>query len=92
MIGIIRKTREHQAVLLGASPRASLSFMLACKSYAFLHGRDYVLPDDIKSLAPYILSHRILLRPESRLENIRTDTVLHSIIQKAEVPVTMLER
>ncbi|WP_438346927.1 AAA family ATPase [Paenibacillus sp. FA6] len=92
MIGLIRKTREHQAVLLGASPRASLSFMLACKAYAFIQGRDYVLPDDIKSLAPYILLHRILLRPESRLENIHRESVLHSIIQQTNVPVTMMGR
>lgn len=92
MIGLIRKTREHQAVLLGASPRASLSFMLACKAHAFIQGRDYVLPDDIKDLAPYILLHRILLRPESRLENIHRETVLQSIIQQINVPVTMMGR
>jgi MoxR-like ATPase len=92
MLGLIRKTREHQAVLLGASPRASLALMQACKAYAFILGRDYVLPDDIKSLAPYILSHRILLRPESRLENIHTESVLQGIIQQTNVPVTMMER
>ncbi|HEY2494823.1 MAG TPA: MoxR family ATPase [Paenibacillus sp.] len=89
LLGIIRKTREHKAVLLGASPRASLSFMMACKAYAFLQGRDFVLPDDVKVLAPYVLSHRILLRPESRLESIHATSVLQSIIQQVNVPVTM---
>ncbi|AJS57639.1 AAA family ATPase [Paenibacillus sp. IHBB 10380] len=89
LLGIIRKTREHKAVLLGASPRASLSFMMACKAYAFLQGRDFVLPDDVKVLAPYVLSHRILLRPESRLESINATSVLQSIIQHVNVPVTM---
>lgn len=89
LLGIIRKTREHTAVLLGASPRASLSLMMACKAFAFLQGRDYVLPDDVKILAPYVLSHRILLRPESRLESINVTSVLQSIIQQVKVPVTM---
>ncbi|AOZ91777.1 AAA family ATPase [Paenibacillus crassostreae] len=92
MLAIIRKTREHPSILLGASPRATLSFVQACKTYAFLQERDYVLPDDIKTLAPYILSHRILLRPESRLENIHTQAVLQSIIQQTPVPVAMMER
>lgn len=90
MLALVRRTREHQAVLLGASPRASLSFMLACKAFAFLHNRDYVLPDDVKNLAPYILSHRILLRPESRLENMHTESVLQNIIQQVKIPVTMM--
>lgn len=90
MLALVRGTREHQAVLLGASPRASLSFMLACKAFAFLQDRDYVLPDDVKNLAPYILSHRILLRPESRLENMHTESVLQNIIQKVNIPVTMM--
>ncbi|MGF7046044.1 MoxR-like ATPase [Paenibacillus sp. DS2015] len=89
MLSIIRNTREHTAVLLGASPRASLSFMMACKAYACIEGRDYVLPDDVKILAPYVLSHRILLRPESRLESINATSVLQSIIQQVKVPVTM---
>lgn len=90
MLALVRRTREHQAVLLGASPRASLSFMLACKAFAFLHNRDYVLPDDVKNLAPYILSHRILLRPESRLESMHTESVLQNIIQQVKIPVTMM--
>lgn len=90
MLALIRKTREHQAVLLGASPRASLALMAACKAYAFLQERDYVLPDDVKTLAPYVLSHRILLRPESRLDSIHAETVLQNIIQQVNVPVTMM--
>ncbi|OAB34016.1 AAA family ATPase [Paenibacillus glacialis] len=90
MLELIRRTREHQAVLLGASPRASLSCMMACKAYAFLQGRDYVLPDDVKNLAPYILSHRILLRSESRLESVHVESILESIIRDVNVPVTMM--
>ncbi|MHA0855726.1 AAA family ATPase [Paenibacillus sp. CMAA1364] len=92
MLELIRKTREHPSVLLGASPRASLSFMLACKAYAFIQGRDYVLPDDIKHLAPHLLLHRILLRPEARLDNLHKDSILQGIIQQTHVPVTMMGR
>ena len=60
LLNITRSTREHPSVMLGASPRATLSFMNAVKAYAFLHERDYVLPDDVKTLAPYVLSHRII--------------------------------
>ncbi len=90
MLELIRRTRDHQDVLLGASPRASLSLMMACKAYAFLQERDYVLPDDVKYLAPYVLSHRILLRSESRLESVHVESVLTSIIKGVNVPVTMM--
>lgn len=89
LLGITRATREHPAVILGASPRATLSFMNAVKAYAFLQQRDYVLPDDVKTLAPYVLSHRIMLRPESRLENATTESVLQFILRQVKVPVQM---
>lgn len=89
LLDIVRQTREHPLVLLGASPRASLSFMLACKAYAFLQGRDYVLPDDVKVLTPFALGHRILLRPESRLDNVSVDSLLQKLLQSIHVPVTM---
>ncbi|GJM82997.1 magnesium chelatase [Paenibacillus sp. HMSSN-139] len=76
LLEIVRRTREHEDVLLGASPRASLAFMAAAKAYAFLEDRDYVLPDDIKTLAPFVLEHRILLRPESRLGHRNVGEVL----------------
>lgn len=89
LLGITRATREHPSVILGASPRATLSFMNAVKAYAFLQQRDYVLPDDVKILAPYVLSHRIMLRPESRLDNATTESVLQSILRQIKVPVQM---
>mgnify|MGYP000085147881 FL=1 len=89
LLQIVRTTREHPLVLLGASPRASLSFMMACKAYAFIQERDYVLPDDVKVLTPYALSHRILLRPESRLDNVSVDSLLQKMLQSIHVPVAM---
>lgn len=89
LLFIVRRTREHEAVLLGASPRASLAFMMAVKAYAFLQERDYVLPDDIKTLAPYVLGHRILLRPDSRVDSMNSGVVLQKILQQANVPVSV---
>ncbi|MBO2943315.1 MoxR family ATPase [Paenibacillus sp. F411] len=89
LLGITRSTREHPAVLLGASPRATISFMNAVKAYAFLQERDYVLPDDVKILAPYVLSHRIMLRPEARLDKTTTLSVLEFILRQVKVPVQM---
>lgn len=89
LLGIVRSTREHPAALLGASPRAAISFMNAVKSYAFLHERDYVIPDDVKVLAPYVISHRIVLKPEARLDNVSQDTVLAQVLRNEKVPVSM---
>lgn len=89
LLGIIRETREHPSVMLGASPRATLAFMNAVKAYAFLQQRDYVLPDDVKTLAPYVLVHRIMLRPETRMDNATTASVLQFILRQVKVPVQM---
>lgn len=87
LIEIVRRTRQHEAVLLGASPRASLAFINAVKAYAFLQGREYCLPDDIKILSPYILCHRILLKPESRMGNVTADKIVQDILRQTQVPV-----
>ncbi|BFH61369.1 AAA family ATPase [Paenibacillus azoreducens] len=89
LLKIVRATRQHPAVLLGASPRASLSLMMAGKAYAFIQQRDYVLPDDIKILSPYVLSHRIVMRPESRLDNVNAESVVKNILQQVHVPVAL---
>ncbi|MNC34366.1 ATPase family [compost metagenome] len=88
LLDIVRRTREHEAVLLGASPRASLAFMMAVKAYAYVQSRDYVLPDDIKTLAPFILGHRVLLKPEFRLDSVKTNQVLQQILRQTNVPVS----
>ncbi|MFB5677213.1 AAA family ATPase [Paenibacillus terreus] len=91
LLDIVRATRENSTVLLGASPRAALSFVMAVKAFAFLHERDYVLPDDVKRLAPYVLAHRLLLRPEARMENSNAAGVVQAILRQVNVPV-QLER
>ncbi|GGF83916.1 AAA family ATPase [Paenibacillus aceti] len=90
LLEVVRRTREHPDVLLGASPRASIAFLSAVKAFAFLQGREYVLPDDVKILGPYVLGHRILLRPESRMNNnMSGDHVLLQILRQTHVPVAV---
>ncbi|MEW9701536.1 AAA family ATPase [Paenibacillus sp. SI8] len=89
LVTISRKTREHKGVFLGASPRATLSLVLASKAYAFLNGRDYVIPDDIKYLAPYVLGHRMILHSEARMDGTTVASVLGSIFEQVRVPVRL---
>lgn len=89
LVSVIRSTREHQQVLLGASPRATIALARAAKASAYLNQRKYVTPDDIKSLAPYVLSHRILLRTEARMNGLRADNVVEQALQSIKVPVRL---
>ncbi len=89
LVAIIRATREHRSVLLGASPRATLSFMMAVKAYALIHERDYVLPDDVKRLAPYTIAHRILARPEARMERMSAERIMQQILEQVTAPVSI---
>lgn len=88
-LNIVRLTRDDASIFLGASPRASLALILAAKAYAVLHERDYVIPDDIKFLAPYVLKHRMILHSEAQMEGHTLSSVLESILQSVDVPVRM---
>lgn len=88
-VSIVRKTRNHPSVYLGASPRASISLIHAARAYALLKQRDYVIPDDIKFLVPFVLGHRVLLRPEARMDGHSVDSVLANIVQQVRVPIRM---
>jgi MoxR-like ATPase len=83
---IIVTTRSHKSIFLGASPRASLAVMNAAKAVAGMSGRDFVTPDDIVYVTPYVLRHRILLTPEKEMEGISTDDVIQQIIHALEIP------
>ncbi|WP_409348091.1 AAA family ATPase [Paenibacillus gyeongsangnamensis] len=87
LVTITRMTREHPAIYLGASPRATLALVQAAKAYALLQQRDYVIPDDVKFLAPYVLGHRILLQAEARMEGATVLSVLESVFGRVKVPV-----
>jgi len=87
MIELVNRTRNHPAIYLGVSPRGSIALMKASKAYAYIQGRDYVLPDDVKYLAEYVLSHRIILTPEANYENIKNEDMITSIVQDVNIPI-----
>ncbi|AEI42724.1 AAA family ATPase [Paenibacillus mucilaginosus] len=89
LVSVIRLTRENPSIYLGASPRATLALVQAAKAYALLQGRDYVIPDDIKFLAPFVLGHRIILQAEARMEGATVGSVLQSVFQQVKVPVRL---
>lgn len=83
---IVRTTREHPSIYLGAGVRASIGVLLASKAVALLEGRDYVIPDDVKKVVVPTLRHRIFLKPELELEGVTTDSVLSNILNQIKVP------
>ncbi|MDO5418515.1 MAG: MoxR family ATPase [Bacteroides sp.] len=83
---IVQQTRTSKAVYLGASPRASVAMMQASKAYALLQGRDFVAPEDIKFVAPYVLQHRLILTAEAEMEGYSPVKVTQRLIDKVEVP------
>ena len=84
---IITKTRRDNRLLVGASPRAAEHLLYASKALAFLRGRDYVIPDDIKEMALSVLTHRLLVRAEYELEGVKSEDVVREILDEVEVPV-----
>lgn len=89
VVSVTRHTREHPSVFLGASPRATLALVHAAQAYAFLQERDFVIPDDVKHLAPYVLGHRLILSSEARVEGVTPQAVLASIFQQVRVPIRL---
>lgn len=83
---LIHQTRNHKSIYLGASPRASLAIMNASKATAAMMGRDFVTPEDILSVVPPVLRHRIILAPDKEMEGITEDDVIKQIIQGMDVP------
>src|SRR5688572_27871518 len=82
VIGLVAFTRSHAKVYLGASPRAGLALVHASKALAILRGRDYVLPDDVRNLAPLVLGHRILMTPEAELEGGSGNQIVSEAVDK----------
>jgi MoxR-like ATPase len=85
-VRLVRRTRQHPDVSLGASPRGSLGLFHASQANAAVAGRDYVIPDDVKELAPLVLNHRIMLRPNAELRGVTTNTVIDEVLDSEPVP------
>lgn len=84
--GIVQKTRVWHTVEVGASPRASVNLLLGARALAACQGRNYVVPDDVKQLAPWVLRHRLRLKPEVEIEGINVETVIQDLLESVEAP------
>ncbi|MDA5110441.1 MoxR family ATPase [Brevibacillus thermoruber] len=88
IVRLCHRTRDHHQVYLGVSPRGALALFRAVQALAFVRGRDYVIPDDVKELVPVTFAHRIILKPEARLEGATIDRILSAILSETRVPVS----
>ena len=86
IVGLAEASRNSNELVLGGSPRASIALLLASKTYAALQGRDYILPDDVKFLAPHVYRHRILLKPDAEIEGLTPDDIIDRLLAEAEIP------
>lgn len=87
VVELVRATRKHEEIELGASPRASLALQRGAQALATIRGNDFVLPDDIKALARPVLAHRIILRSESRLRGRTAEDAVQAVVNRVPVPV-----
>lgn len=90
LLQIVRATRSHAAIQLGVSPRGTQLFSRACQAYAAIQGREFVQPDDVKYLAPFVLSHRILTTSRNRMRGKQTGDIMQEIVQSVPVPVELI--
>ncbi len=87
IVRVVRATRDHDAVELGVSPRGSLALYRTAQALAALRGRSFVIPDDVKRLAPPVLTHRIIISPQTRLRGRRPEEVMAEVVDTVPVPV-----
>jgi MoxR-like ATPase len=87
IVRLTHATRAHASVELGASPRATLALFRASRALAAVRGRDYVLPDDVKQLAPHVFGHRIMLSSQSRLRGRDAESLVRDLLEELPVPV-----
>src|SRR5206468_8486499 len=86
LVDIVRTTRKHESVLVGAGPRATQALLPASRALAAISGRDFVTPDDIKAMAVPVLEHRLILRPEFEIEGTTVGEVVQKILEQVAVP------
>ena len=87
IVNICRQTRQHEDIELGASPRATMALYHTCQALAALNGRTYVIPDDVKTMAPYVLIHRLIINPQTRLRGRRSEDVIREVVDTVAVPI-----
>jgi len=86
LLALVGGSRNHPDLALGASPRATATWLQTSKAYAWLAGRNYVTPDDVKAVAPPLLRHRLILKPEAQLDGLMVDGVIASLLKQVSVP------
>jgi len=86
VVDLVRATREHEAVLVGAGPRATMALVSASRARAALEMRDFVTPDDVRALAEPVLGHRLVIRPEFEIEGITVQELVNRVLEKVPVP------
>lgn len=91
IVAVVTSTRDNAQIEVGASPRGSLALLHAAQAHAAAQGRDFVLPDDVKTLAPFVLSHRIVLTPETRARGITDVAVIADLLNRVPVPVGVMK-
>ncbi|MDR3206862.1 MAG: MoxR family ATPase [Oscillospiraceae bacterium] len=87
MVEVVRRTREHPDVALGASPRGSLALFRGAQALALYEGRDFVLPDDVKRMAPAVLPHRLILRKDALLRHQTDEKIVREILERTALPI-----
>ncbi|WP_339217080.1 MoxR family ATPase [Ornithinibacillus sp. FSL M8-0202] len=87
IVNLVRESRNHDDIFLGVSPRGSIALMRAAKAYAYINGRDFVLPDDVKYLAPYVLTHRIILTSEAKYDGKTARQIVEQVVKQTFVPI-----
>ncbi|QBP40091.1 AAA family ATPase [Paenisporosarcina antarctica] len=90
IVDLANRTRKDSYIYLGVSPRGSLALMKASQALAMLRGRDFVTPDDVQYLAPFVFSHRMILRSEARYDGVTTEEIIGRILTKTNVPIKRL--
>ena len=86
IVSLVRATRQSDKIALGASPRASIALMKVAQAYAFVHGRDFVMPEDVSAVYLPVVAHRLTLSKEARMNAEKTDTVLRELLHSVKVP------
>ncbi|MEW9031177.1 MAG: MoxR family ATPase [Planifilum fimeticola] len=87
LLEVVRRTRDRDGVVLGASPRAAVALGTAVRALAGIRGREYVIPDDVKYLAPWVLAHRLVLASDLRMERVTPESVVLDVLKEVPVPV-----
>lgn len=87
IVQVCRATRAHEDIELGASPRATMALYRTCQAMAAIRGRDFVIPDDVKTMAPYVLTHRLMINPQTRLRGRKPEDIIRDVVNEVPVPV-----